>query len=112
MGFHMMMIWTTTYDKATGKPHATNPPDVPSEYREFLSRNGWFWANFILHDGDDTHMSADAMLENYAVEWNDVDWENMPHEAELREDYKKEYEQWRTALKWFATHGFDAIWWW
>ena len=105
-----MMTWETAYDKTTGKPYHTTPPEVPEAYREFLTRNGWFWANFVPTDNEGTTMSADCILENYAVEWDEIEWE-YKNETENREDYKEEYEEWRTALKWFAQNNFTATWW-
>lgn len=114
MGFDMMMTWETAYNKETGKPYHTSPPEVPAEYREFLVRDGWFWANFVPTDNEGTTMSADAILENYAVKWDEIDWDNCFHEVDEddREEYKEEYEAWRTALKWFADNHFTATWWW
>lgn len=113
MGFDLTMIWTTTYNKETGRPYANSPPEVPEKYREFITRRGWFWANFVPHD-EETMCSAHQILELHAVDWDEIDWDNLNAyiEGKDREEHKEEYTRWREALEWFAEHGFEATWWW
>jgi hypothetical protein len=109
MGFDIMVYYAVTYDRITGKPLRTAPPEIPDTYRPYMYQNGWFFANFVPMDA--TEMPASIFYDNLP-EWDDIDWTGSfgLENGESREEYKEEYEEWRCAMEWFGENGFDVSW--